>query len=266
MPDLSRLCSDLGDEHAALDEVVADLPDEDWDRPTPAPPWSVRDQISHLSFFDDQALLAATDPEAFGATLAEIAADVQGYMDAPLERGRAMAPSEVLASWRRSRAAMLEGFAALDPARRIPWYGPSMSPASFITARIMETWAHGQDILDSLGIAREPTDRLYHVAHLGVRARPFGFTVRGMTAPDVPIRVELNAPDGDTWAWDDAGVPDRVTGSALDFCLVVTQRRHIADTDLVVEGPAATAWMEVAQCFAGPPGEGRAPGQFSKAG
>jgi hypothetical protein len=28
-----------------------------------------------------------------------------------------------------------------------------------------------------------------------------------------------------------------VTGEALDFCLVVTQRRRVDDTNLVVEGP-----------------------------
>ena len=32
-----------------------------------------------------------------------------------------------------------------------PWYGPSMSARSFVTARLMETWAHGMDVADALG-------------------------------------------------------------------------------------------------------------------
>jgi len=63
-------------------------------------------------------------------------------------------------------------------------------------------------------------------------------------------------------ATDAAGAADRVTGTALDFCLVVTQRRHPADTGLVASGPAAEGWIAIAQAFAGPPGPGRTPGQF----
>jgi uncharacterized protein (TIGR03083 family) len=46
---------------------------------------------------------------------------------------------------------------------------------------------------------------------------------------------------------------------AHDFCLLVTQRVHRDDTDLVAQGRDATAWLSIAQAFAGPPGEGREP-------
>jgi uncharacterized protein (TIGR03084 family) len=126
---------------------------------------------------------------------------------------------------------------------------------------MMETWDHGQDIVDALGVQRAATERLKHVAHLGVRARGYSYSANGKTLPDEPVAVELTAPGGETWTWDD-GAAARVEGGALGFCLVVTQRRHIKDTNLRVTGAAAEEWMSIAQAFAGPPGEGRSPAQF----
>jgi uncharacterized protein (TIGR03084 family) len=134
-----------------------------------------------------------------------------------------------------------------------------MSVASSATARLMETWAHGQDIADALGATREPTGRLRHIAHLGVSTRGFTFALRQRPVPGTPVRVELAAPGGGTWAWGPDGAPDRVTGPAVDFCLVVTQRRNLADTSLTVTGPAAAEWMAIAQAFAGLPTDGRPP-------
>ncbi len=140
-----------------------------------------------------------------------------------------------------------------------------MAARSFITARLMETWAHGQDVADALGIDRRPSARLRHVAHLGVRARPFSYAVNGLTMPDADVAVRLIGPDGEPWQWgpSDANPPNMVSGSALDFCLVVTQRRHLADTTLTIAGDAAVEWMAIAQAFAGGPGAGRLPGQFT---
>ena len=155
---------------------------------------------------------------------------------------------------------MVDVFRALDPKTRLPWYGPAMAAPSFATARLMETWAHGQDIADTFGIVRTPTDRLKHVAHIGVRARAFSYVTNGREVPADDIRVALISPNGETWSWnDDAGDDNTVTGPALDFCLLVTQRRNVADTALVVTGPLAEDWLGIAQAFAGPPGSGRAP-------
>jgi uncharacterized protein (TIGR03084 family) len=134
-----------------------------------------------------------------------------------------------------------------------------MSAASSLTARIMETWAHTQDIADALGVTREPTDRLRHVAHIGVGARAFSYAVHGKTPPQTPVRVELTGPDGTLWTWGPGDAAGRVTGPALDFCLLVTQRRHRDDLGLAIEGPAATEWMSIAQAFAGAAGTGRPP-------
>jgi uncharacterized protein (TIGR03084 family) len=138
-----------------------------------------------------------------------------------------------------------------------------MSVASSITARIMETWAHGQDVADALGALRAPTDRLRHVAFIGARTLANSYQARGLPVPEVPVRVELGAPSGEAWIFGPDDAADVVRGPALDFCLAVTQRRHIDDLDIEAEGPVATEWLSIAQAFAGPPGSGRAPGQFS---
>ncbi|HET6793120.1 MAG TPA: TIGR03084 family metal-binding protein [Acidimicrobiales bacterium] len=264
--DMSGICADLAAEHADLDELVAGLDEAGWDTVTPAEGWAVRDQISHLAFFDGTATLSATDPEAFAASLSEVASDGDAYMRRHLDRGRSMSGAELLGWWRTGRAELLAALAPLDPAARLAWYGPPMSALSFATARLMETWAHGQDVADGLGRQRRPTDRLRHVCHIGVRAMPFSYTVRGLAVPEEGVLVELEAPSGEVWTWGPDDAADRVRGSALDFALVVTQRRHRADTGLVAEGPVADEWLSIAQAFAGPPGPGRQPGQFAAAG
>jgi uncharacterized protein (TIGR03084 family) len=262
MPDLARICSDLEAEHLSLDELVAPLDVAGWDTPTPAEGWSIRDQISHLAFFDEEGAKAMATPEEFAAGLQAFAGDAQAYIDGPILKGRAMEPAAVLAWWREARSSMVTVFRVADPGVRVPWYGPWMKPASFISARIMETWAHGQDIADALGVEREPTDRLKHICFLGYRARPFSYTAHGRPEPEGEVRLELRGPHGDEWTWGEG--EDVVRGDALDFCLVVTQRRHPDDTDLVAEGDLAKEWLTIAQAFAGPPGAGRKPGQFPK--
>lgn len=251
---MDALCDDLEAEHAALDAVLDTV--EDWDVATPAQGWSVRDSVSHLWFFDQRALLAMQDPDAFEADAAEL---LRAGIDASVAPGRAVTAEELHATWKRDRAAMIAHARTVDPSTRVVWYGPAMGARSFITARLMETWAHGQDVVDAVGGQRPPTGRLRHVAHIGVRARPFSYAIRERTMPAVDVHVALDAPDGSVWEWGDPDATDQVRGAAEDFCLVVTQRRHLADTALRVEGPAATEWMSIAQAFAGPPGPGREP-------
>jgi uncharacterized protein (TIGR03084 family) len=261
--DIDALCTDLYDEHASVDDLVVGLDETSWEVMTPAEPWTIRDQISHLAFFDEQATLALVEPERFNANLASIAEDIQSFVDAPMEFGRALPAKEVLAWWRAVRTRMLKAFWEVDPSLRVPWFGPPMSLASFISARLMETWAHGQDVADALDVERDPTDRLRHICHLGVRARRNSYAARGRDFPEGEVHVELKSPSGAVWSWGSSD-DNRVRGSALDFCLVVTQRRHIADTDLETEGELAREWMSIAQAFAGPPGAGRSPGQFRR--
>ena len=247
--DMTALLDDLAAEHADLDSLVAG---RNLDAASAAAGWTVGDCLGHLWFFDREATTALTDPATFADHLGEIAADPDGYMRAHLDEARALGTT-LPATARATRASLLAALTAADPATKVPWYGPPMSPASFATARLMEYWAHGQDIADGLGVTRTPTRRLRHICHLGVRTRGFSFAVRGLTVPEADVRVELTGPDGDLWTWGDAEAADRVTGAALDFALVVTQRRFVDDTALAVEGEPARAWMTVAQAFAGGP-------------
>ena len=263
--DLRALLRDLDAETVALDAIIGPLDEADWRCPTPAVGWTIADQVSHLAYFDDVAVLSAISPEAFIAERDR--ADAAGGIDPDVIAARYRdRDSAALRPWfAESRARLLAEFAGLDPALRVPWYGPPMSVASAVTARLMETWAHGQDIADTLGVQREPTARLRHIAHIGVGARAFSFANRGRPVPCTPVRVELTAPSGEPWTWGPDGAPDRISGPALGFCLLVTQRRHLRDAGLVITGPTAWEWMEIAQAFAGRPGNGRAAGQFPAA-
>ena len=263
MASVQDIRADLVAEQEDLDSRVGGLEDRDWSRPTPAEGWSVGDQIGHLTYFDAAAITALTAPERFRAEVEAALAQGGDFTVRHLDRARAMSGPELLEVWRRGRHDLLAAVAGADPGVRVPWYGPPMSLASFVSARLMEAWAHGQDVVDGLGVVRAPTDRLRHVAHIGVRSRPFSYTVRGRQPPAEPVSVELVAPSGQPWTWEAEGSADVVRGSALGFCLVVTQRRHLDDTDVVAEGPRAEEWMEIAQAFAGPPGPGRRPGQFA---
>jgi uncharacterized protein (TIGR03084 family) len=256
---VTPICDDLFAEHADLDAIVASLTEEEWSLATPAAGWSIRDQVSHLWFFDQRAVMAIVDADEFQRDMEWLFAN--GGTNASVAPGRSVSGAELLASWRADRTRLLEVARAVDPSSRVPWYGPAMAARSFITARLMETWAHGQDVADALGVTRSPTSRLKHVAHIGVRARPFSYAINSLVMPDEPIRVVLDAPDGSSWEWGESSA-NTVAGDALDFCLVVTQRRHLDDTSLRVDGPAATEWMNIAQAFAGDPGGGRSPGQF----
>jgi len=260
------LAGDVAAETAVTRDLVADLSEDAWRTPTPAVGWSIADQISHLAYFDEEAVKSALHPEEFAAELA--AARASGEVvdtDALVARYRDRSGAQMLAWFDAARATLLGTFAGLDPGLRVPWFGPAMSAASSLTARFMETWAHTQDIADALGVTGEPTDRLRHVAHIGVGARVFSYAAHGLPVPDVPVHVALTAPSGAIWTWGPADAADRVSGPALDFCLLVTQRRHRDDLDLAVEGAAARQWIAIAQAFAGPPGAGRRPGQFSAA-
>ena len=253
--------ADLRAESAELEHIVAGLDPAGWARDTPAAGWTVAHQIAHLAWTEEKLVMAVTDPPAFAAELRMLATEPGSYVDDGAAAGAKEPPERILERWRGTRAAVQQVLAEA-PEQKVVWYGPAMLPTSLATARIMETWAHGQDVADALGITRPPTARLRHVAHLGYRARDFAYSVRGLTPPAEAFRVELTGPDGDTWAFGPADAAQRVTGPALDFCQLTTQRRHRADLALVATGPDAEQWLEIAQSFAGPSGEGRAPGQF----
>ena len=256
---LQDVLDDLATESAALDELVADLPEVDWRRPTPAAGWDVATSIAHLAWTDEVAVLAATDKERWDEVVLEAMADPTGFVDARALAGGAVPPAELLVRWRGARARLRDVLVDHPAGSKLPWFGPPMSPTSMATARFMETWAHGLDVAETLAVEVEPHDRVRHVVHIGVRTRAFSFVNNGLDVPEAEVRVELVAPSGATWAYGPEDAEQRVTGSAWDFALLVTQRRHLADVDLGAHGADAAKWLEIAQAFAGPSGNGRAP-------
>lgn len=250
---------DLAAEGGELEALVASLGDQGWRTPTPAPGWSIAHQIAHLAWTDEAALLAARDPAAFAESLEEAARNPEGHVDEGAEHGAQQPPMELLARWRASRGALERCLRDLPPGARISWYGPPMSAASMATARLMETWAHGLDVAEALELRREPTPRLRHIAHLGVRTRDYAYLLRDLPTPTGQIRVDLTSPDGEVWSWGPEEAAQRLSGPALDFCLLVTRRRHRDDLALRAVGPDAEQWLGIAQAFAGPPGPGREP-------
>ena len=262
MTDVEALLADLRAEGDDLDGLVAELPRDRWALPTPAAGWTIAHQIAHLTWTDAVALESATDPPGFAAVVEQARQDPLGFVDAAAEQRARTRPAELLAEWRTGRERLLEALHRAPTGRKLDWFGPPMGVASMATARLMETWAHGQDVVDALGAVRTPTGRLRHVAHIGVRTRDFAYALHEQDAPGESFRIELTGPDGQQWAWGPTEAGQRVTGPALDFCLLVTQRRHRDALAVTATGPDAAHWLTIAQAFAGAPGTGRKAGQF----
>ena len=248
---------DLQAESDAVDALVARLPAERWTLATPAAGWTIAHQVGHLLWTDRVALMSITDEAAFGELVAAATATIDTFVDDAADDLAALSPTQLLADWRSTRHALHAALRTVPEGRKLLWFGPPMSAPSMATARLMETWAHGLDVADALGVQVPPSARLKSIAHLGVRTRDFAFTVHGLTPPAEPFRVDLTAPDGSLWSWGPEDAPQRVSGSALDFCQLVTQRRPRAELDVTADGPEARKWLEIAQAFAGPPGSGR---------
>lgn len=259
---MKEICTDLFDEGQALEDLLSRLSSDEWGLITPFYDWTIRDEVSHLAYFDRLAKISATDETKCNEIMTELAA-MENFFQATLAEGRALSVSELLNWYKNERREMVGAFRKLDPKARVPWQLP-MSARSSATARLMETWAHGQDIFDTLNVEHEAAHGLKHVAHLGVATFGWSFSCRGMDVPSEVVRVELKGPSGESWTWGPENSSSRISGNAKDFCLVVTQRRHYLDTHLNVAGRTAEHWMKYAQVFAGPPAVGPRAGLFSK--
>lgn len=260
--------SDFLDESEVLNAVLVGLSDPAFDQVTQFKDWTINDVLQHLHFFNDLADKSAFQPEVFAAEYAafsearkahggSMVAATRNVMGNP--RGQALREM-----WIDTARAMTPRFAAADPKARVQWAGPDMSVRSSITARQMESWAHGQEVFDVLGLDRTETDRIRNIAHLGVSTYGWTFFNRGEDIPQPTPYVRLIAPSGAIWEWGEPSEAERVEGNAVQFCQVTAQTRSIADTDLKMTGPNATRWMAIAQCFAGPPNDPPEPGSRVK--
>lgn len=256
--------ADLVAEAAELAELLQPLSDADYERVTAFKDYTVADVLRHLHQGDTTAMLSISDPAAFRTFQAERRARREregstGRDEARRQFGH-LGGRPLLEAWRGTLARLCDRLDAIPPDTRLAWAGPDMGARMFTTARQMEVWAHGQEIWDVLGRERVPTDRLRSIAVIGVRTFGWTFANRGLPAPAEPPHVRLTAPSGAVWEWNAPTASSSVTGSALEFCQVVTQVRNVADTQLSVAGEAARQWMAIAQCFAGPPETPPAPG------
>lgn len=254
--------SDLTAEAEEVDALVAGLDPAGWRQPTPAPRWTVADQIAHLAFVFQLAGTAASDPERFAVLMEGAATNFTAAVNAALD-GYPSDPEELLGRWRAERDAAIKALAAVPADQVVPWMVRPLPPAVLCCAGMMEMFAHGQDIADALGVTRRRTDRLWHIAWFATLTWDFGYQSRDLTPPDVQFRYELTAPSGDLWEFGPADGEQRITGPAEDFCLLVTRRRHREDLAVHAVGPDAERWLDIAQAYRGPAGDGRRPGQFT---
>jgi uncharacterized protein (TIGR03084 family) len=255
--------ADLTEEAYAVDQLVAGLGWDDWRRLTAAPKWTIAHQVGHLAFIFQLAGAAAADPERFAAMTADAAEDFNGAVNNALRQYVGLPPDELLARWRTERDNAIEALAAVPAEQLVPWLVRPLPRGVLACAGLMEAFAHGQDIADALGVRREPTDRLWHLAWFATLVWDFGYHSHGETPPDTQFRYELSAPSGELWEFGPADAEQRIVGPAADFCLLVTRRRQRDDLAVRAVGADADHWLDIAQAYRGPAGPGRQPGQFA---
>lgn len=256
---LEAVLADLEAESLQLEGWVAPLDDDGWNTVTTPEGWTIANQVAHLAWTDWASSVAIEDGQAL-EDLTKVALETWDadppFVDAESIRWATNVASHAqqLERWRAGRARLAEDLRAVPDGQKIKWFGPPMSAASMATARMMETWGHAQDVADALGIGVPKTDRCRHVCHIGFRTRAYVYASRFMELPAVDVKLELVSPSGEIWTFGDPDAPESITGSAWDFALLATRRRHISDTDVVAHGPAAEEWLPMVQSFAGPPG------------
>ena len=262
MGELQNAIAALTADAAEVDALVADLGPDGWARATPATGWTVAHQIGHLAFVFTIAGMAAGAPDRFRGLQQSIGPE-QGAFDAAVNAALAdyvaLEPAALLARWRAERDAGTAALAAVPADTVVPWLVNPLPPVVLASAGMMELFAHGQDVADALGVERTHTDRIAYLAHFAVRTRDFGYLSRGLTPPEEEFRFELTAPSGATWEFGPADAEQRVTGSAVDLCLLVARRRHPDDLDVKAVGERAEEWLGLAQAYRGPAGSGRTP-------
>jgi len=250
----------------AVDALVANLPATEWKLDTPAAGWTVAHQVAHLAAVFQIAGLAASKPDAFIAMSANLGPDFTENVTVALKAFINDPPDVLLRRWREIRRNAEKALAQLPPDQIVPWLVRPLPAGVLAAAGMMELFGHGQDIADALGVRRTHTDRLRFLVEFAVRTWDFGYQARGLDVPDIDLRFELTAPSGARWEFGPADSDQRISGPAVDFCLLVVRRRHRDDLSLSAVGADADNWLDIAQAYRGPAGSGRTPGQFADRG
>jgi uncharacterized protein (TIGR03084 family) len=247
--------TDFLDESNALCDMLMPISETDFEMPTQFKGWTINNIIRHLHVWNIAVDLSLRDEAAFGAFVAAMMAGVRGGKLPEFEASYldGLSGHALRTIWMERAEATSRAFVAANPKLRLKWVGPDMSALSSITARLMETWAHGQAVYDVLGVERRDIDRIGNIVRLGVNTWGFTWKNRRVDPPGAMPQLQLSAPSGAIWEYGAPSDSGMISGSATEFCQVVTQCRNIADTSLAVTGEVAHQWMAVAQCFAGPP-------------
>ena len=243
-------------EAAQLENILSHYPESIFNRITLFKSWTINDVIGHLYMFDIAALKTLKSAEEFKSFYSPIAERLdqgQSLLESQYSFLGDLSGRRLLEKWRKTSGEIAIAYANADPKKRLQWVGPDMSAISSITARQMETWAHGQEVFDVLGIVRPAHDRIRNICHLGVATFGWSFQNRHIPIPEHAPYVCLTAPSGKVWEWNDPNTSNSITGTATAFAAVVTQVRNIDDTNLNVKGKISYQWMSIAQCFAGQP-------------
>lgn len=258
---MQQVVADFIAECKTLEQLLESASADDWTRPTQFLGWTLESVLLHLHFWNRAVDLALEQPEAFAQLILQVkSAMPQGGLRAMEDAHIKERGAELFACWQAGFRQMQARWSSLDPKHRIAWAGPSMSARSAITARQMETWAHGQEIFDLLGEQRDEHDRLKNIVHLCVNTYDWSFKVRGRETPGPMPLLQLQSPSGQLWQFGEPSNSNSISGSAVGFAQVCAQTRNVADTDLQVHGEIAADWMANAQCFAGAPEQPPAPG------
>ena len=251
---MKTLANDFREESLALHALVAPLDDGGLKQETAFKAWTIERVVQHLHVWNMAALMSLKGDGSFETYYAQLedhrrGGGTMGSFEREWLKG--LSGRALVAAWRDVVAETAERFAQADASARVKWAGPDMSARSSITARLMETWAHGQEVYDVLGVVRKNGDRIRNIVVLGNNTYGWTFKVRGEAAQEPRPHLRLTAPSGEVWLYNEPSESELIEGLAEEFCQVVTQTRNIGDTALKVVGANARNWMAKAQCFAG---------------
>ena len=250
---MDPICDDLEAETVALSNVVGSLDEEQWRAPTVAEGWDSHETILHLGSTDLLCCLAVKDPKTFAVMRESLANGEVSANGLGGSEVQTMTGCQLWEWFLNGRMEMIEGLRTSDPKSRITWLGPDIGARSMATSRLLETWTHSHDLADTFGCDYPQTDRLRHIAHIGVVTREFSYLNRGLSPPTQPVRVELMSPSGEQWVWGPEDAADRVHSTAYEFCKVITRRVPVDESAVKTEGDLAAEWMQIAQPWIEPP-------------
>lgn len=250
----------------AIDDVVAGLPDAQWQAPTPLPGWSVRDVVAHL-IGTESMLQGVETPEGDidVSTLEHVRNDIGVMNERWVRKLRHLPTGELLAMYRTITGQRRDALTAMSDA---DWDDITATPAGpdtygrFMRVRIFDCWMHEHDIRDAIGRpAANPTGAPAELA-LDEMAASMGFVVGKLgQAPDGsrvsivltgPLARTINvAVDGRGRVVEDFGQADPTATITLDASMFArlaggrtTLARHADDITYEGDGEVARRVVE----------------------